>query len=114
MRIQRLNSLLQAHIGRPQPLKGPRTSPQDDSVGTPPQSALKKVFKAHGRFVGIRLAFDDQNVGFLERMFSRVLDDYDSFAAGNRLRQDVQQRGFSVPVPPLIRMVLPSSICAAR
>ena len=65
------------------------------TVGTPPQSAFEKILERYRGFVGIGLAFYGQNVGLLDHKFSRILDDYDSLATGNRLREDVQQCGFS-------------------
>ena len=70
---------------------------QDDPVGTPAQGRPQEIVKRDAGLKGIGLAFDAQNVGFLNVKLSRILDNYNPFLVRNCLRQDIEQGGLSRP-----------------
>ena len=88
---------------------------EDDPVRTPAQRRLQKIVEGDAGLEGIGLAFGSQNVRLLDAQLSRILDDYDPLLVPELPAPRMFSRVvFPVPVPPLIRTVLPARICVAQ
>ena len=93
----------------------PRTSPRMIRSGTPAQRRLQKIVEGDAGFERIGLAFGSQDVRLLNAQLGRILDDYDPLScSGIAWARMFSRVVFPVPVPPLIRMVLPAQICAPK
>ena len=87
---------------------------QDDPVGTPAQRGLQQIVESDAGLEGIGLALDGQHVRLLQMQLRSILDDDDALVVGNCLARVRSTVVFPVEVPPLMRIVFPLRICAAR
>ena len=88
----------------------PRTSPRMIRSGRQRRADFKRSSKEMLRLESIGLAFDGQDVRLLDAKLRRILDHHDALSSGIACARMFRSVVFPVPVPPLIRSVLPLRI----